>query len=134
MSLLWYWIGYVAVTWVGIGHTIFNILVLHMKSMAEGPGLGQGYESHDRRSLVRHQHRDRSFRMGAHQTSVEPHIQAVLCRVSALDHDCLSCDVYGACCKLHHSQKEKGEGSCKNRGVNTSKTDQLGLCSAAIYN
>lgn len=44
MSLLWYWIGYVAVTWVGIGHTIFNILVLHMKSMAEGPGLGQGYE------------------------------------------------------------------------------------------
>ena len=44
MSLLWYWIGYVAVTAVGIGHTIFNILVLHMKSMAEGPGLGQGYE------------------------------------------------------------------------------------------
>jgi len=44
MSLLWYWIGYVAVTSVGIGHTIFNILVLHMKSMAEGPGLGQGYE------------------------------------------------------------------------------------------
>ena len=44
MSLLWYWIGYVAVTAVGIGHTILNILVLHMKSMAEGPGLGQGYE------------------------------------------------------------------------------------------
>ncbi|MBR5181747.1 MAG: hypothetical protein IKW88_05795 [Clostridiales bacterium] len=44
MSLLWYWIGYAAVTAVGIGHTIFNILVLHMKSMAEGPGLGQGYE------------------------------------------------------------------------------------------
>jgi len=44
MSLLWYWIGYVAVTWVGIGHTVFNILVLGMKSMAEGPGLGQGYE------------------------------------------------------------------------------------------
>ena len=44
MSLLWYWTGYVAVTAVGIGHTIFNILVLHMKSMAEGPGLGQGYE------------------------------------------------------------------------------------------
>lgn len=45
MSLLWYWICYVAVTWVGIGHTIFNILVLGMKSMAEGPGLGQGYEA-----------------------------------------------------------------------------------------
>lgn len=44
MSLLWYWIGYVAVTWVGVGHTVFNILVLGMKSMAEGPGLGQGYE------------------------------------------------------------------------------------------
>ena len=44
MSLLWYWISYVVVTWVGIGHTIFNILVLGMKSMAEGPGLGQGYE------------------------------------------------------------------------------------------
>lgn len=44
MSLLWYWIGYSVVTAVGIGHTIFNILVLHMKSMAEGPGLGQGYE------------------------------------------------------------------------------------------
>ena len=27
MSLLWYWISYVVVTWVGIGHTIFNILV-----------------------------------------------------------------------------------------------------------
>lgn len=44
MSLLWYLISYVVVTWVGIGHTIFNILVLGMGSMAEGPGLGQGYE------------------------------------------------------------------------------------------
>ena len=44
MSLLWYWISYVVVTWVGIGHTIFNILVLHMGSMAQGPGLGEGYE------------------------------------------------------------------------------------------
>ena len=26
MSLLWYWISYVVVTWIGIGHTIFNIL------------------------------------------------------------------------------------------------------------
>lgn len=44
MSLLWYWISYVVVTWIGIGHTIFNILVLHMGSMAQGPGLGEGYE------------------------------------------------------------------------------------------
>lgn len=44
MSLLWYWICYTAVTSVGIVHTIFNVLVLHMGSMAEGPGLGQGYE------------------------------------------------------------------------------------------
>lgn len=45
MSLLWYWLGYVVVTSVGIAHTIFNILVLHMSSMAQGPGLGQGYEA-----------------------------------------------------------------------------------------
>ena len=44
MSLLWYWISYVVVTWIGIGHTIFNILVLHMGSMVQGPGLGEGYE------------------------------------------------------------------------------------------
>ncbi len=44
MSLIWYAICYVAVTWVGIGHTIFNILVLGMSGMSEGPGLGMGYE------------------------------------------------------------------------------------------
>lgn len=44
MSLLWYAISYVVVTWVGIGHTIFNILVLGMSGMSEGPGLGMGYE------------------------------------------------------------------------------------------
>lgn len=44
MSLLWYWLCYVAVTGVGIAHTIYNILVLHMGSMAQGPGLGEGYE------------------------------------------------------------------------------------------
>ena len=44
MSLLWYAVSYIAVTWVGIGHTIFNILVLGMSSMAEGPGMGMGYE------------------------------------------------------------------------------------------
>ncbi|MBR5637020.1 MAG: hypothetical protein IKW81_08850 [Pseudobutyrivibrio sp.] len=37
-------IGYVVVTWIGIGHTIFNIKVLHMKSMKESPGMGEGYE------------------------------------------------------------------------------------------
>ena len=44
MSLLWYAVSYVVVTWVGIGHTIFNILVLGMSGMSEGPGLGMGYE------------------------------------------------------------------------------------------
>lgn len=44
MSLLWYVISYIVVTWVGIGHTVFNILVLGMSSMAEGPGMGMGYE------------------------------------------------------------------------------------------
>lgn len=36
--------GYVLVTLIGIGHTIFNISVLGMSSMAEGPGMGEGYE------------------------------------------------------------------------------------------
>ena len=44
MSLLCFLICYVLVTWVGIAHTIFNIKVLHMKSMKESPGMGEGYE------------------------------------------------------------------------------------------
>lgn len=44
MLLLWLLVGYVIVTWIGIGHTVFNIKALHMKSMKEGPGLGEGYE------------------------------------------------------------------------------------------
>ena len=44
MSMLWFWISYVIVTLIGVGHTIFNILVLHMKSMKDGPGMGEGYE------------------------------------------------------------------------------------------
>ena len=44
MSMLWFWLGYIVVTWIGIGHTIFNIKVLHMKSMKESPGMGEGYE------------------------------------------------------------------------------------------
>lgn len=44
MSMLWFWLAYIIVTWIGIGHTIFNILVLHMKSMKESSGMGEGYE------------------------------------------------------------------------------------------
>jgi hypothetical protein len=44
MSMLWFWIAYIVVTLIGIGHTIFNITVLHMKSMKDGPGMGEGYE------------------------------------------------------------------------------------------
>ena len=43
-SMLWYWISYFVVTMIGVGHTFFNILVLHMGSMAQGPDLGEGYE------------------------------------------------------------------------------------------
>ncbi len=44
MLILWLLVGYVVVTWVGIGHTVFNIKVLHMQSMKESEGLGEGYE------------------------------------------------------------------------------------------
>ncbi len=43
-SMLWYWLAYFIVTGIGIAHTIFNILVLHMKSMKDGSGMGEGYE------------------------------------------------------------------------------------------
>ena len=43
-SMLWFWVGYFVVTMIGIGHTVFNILVLKMKSMKDGPGMGEGYE------------------------------------------------------------------------------------------
>lgn len=43
-SLLWFWIAYIIVTDIGVLHTIFNIKVLHMKSMKESPGMGEGYE------------------------------------------------------------------------------------------
>lgn len=43
-SMLWYWIAYLVVTSIGILHTIFNIVVLHMKSMKDSPGMGEGYE------------------------------------------------------------------------------------------
>ena len=42
-SMLWYWIGYITVTVVGILHTVFNIYVLHMKPM-DANSMGEGYE------------------------------------------------------------------------------------------
>ena len=44
MCMLWFWTSYTVVTLIGIAHTIFNVAVLHMGSMAQGPGLGEGYE------------------------------------------------------------------------------------------
>lgn len=41
MAMLWYWTAYLLVTAVGILHTIFNITVLHMKSMKDSPGMGE---------------------------------------------------------------------------------------------
>ena len=43
-SMLWYWVAYLIVTGIGIAHTIFNIVVLRMKSMKDSPGMGEGYE------------------------------------------------------------------------------------------
>lgn len=42
--LLWYAAAYIIVTAIGILHTIFNIAVLHMKSMKESEGMGEAYE------------------------------------------------------------------------------------------
>ena len=42
--MLWFWTSYIIVTLIGVGHTIFNIVVLHMKSMKDGLGMGEGYE------------------------------------------------------------------------------------------
>ena len=44
MSMLWFWTAYIAVTMIGIGHTVFNITVLGMRSMKDSPGMGEGYE------------------------------------------------------------------------------------------
>jgi hypothetical protein len=43
MSMLWFWICYIAVTTVGILHTVFNIYVLGMKPMDQN-GMGEAYE------------------------------------------------------------------------------------------
>ncbi len=46
LSMLWYWLAYIVVTFIfGVGHTVFNIVVLKMSSMADGPGMGEGYEA-----------------------------------------------------------------------------------------
>jgi len=42
--MIWYWSAYFIVTCIGMLHTGFNISVLHMKSMKDGPGMGEGYE------------------------------------------------------------------------------------------
>jgi len=41
-SLLYFFIGYIVITWIGFLHTVFNIKVLHMKSMKESGGKGKG--------------------------------------------------------------------------------------------
>ncbi len=41
--MLWFWVCYFLVTTVGILHTVFNIVVLHMKPM-DANGMGEGYE------------------------------------------------------------------------------------------
>lgn len=43
-SMLWYWLAYFLVTFIGMLHTVFNITVLHMHSMNDSPGMGEGYE------------------------------------------------------------------------------------------
>ena len=42
-SMFMFWICYILVTCVGIGHTVFNIYVLHMKPM-DADSMGEGYE------------------------------------------------------------------------------------------
>ena len=44
LSMLWFWIGYILVTCVGIVHTIINIYIFGMKPMDEN-GMGEGYEA-----------------------------------------------------------------------------------------
>ena len=43
-SILLFYLAYVVVTLIGILHTIFNVKVLHMKSMKESKGMGEAYE------------------------------------------------------------------------------------------
>ena len=41
-SFLYFIISYIIITWIGFLHTVFNIKVLHMKSMKESGGKGKG--------------------------------------------------------------------------------------------
>lgn len=43
MSMVWFWSGYLAVTAVGILHTVVYIYVFHMKPMDQD-GMGEAYE------------------------------------------------------------------------------------------
>lgn len=44
LVVFYYFAAYLIVTIIGIFHTIFNIKVLHYKSMKESPGMGEAYE------------------------------------------------------------------------------------------
>lgn len=44
LAILYYTAAYIIVTVIGILHTIFNIYVLHYKSMKNSPGMGEAYE------------------------------------------------------------------------------------------
>jgi len=43
--MLWFWVSYFAVTLIGIGHTIFNAVVLKMETMANFAQTGQQINS-----------------------------------------------------------------------------------------
>ena len=44
LSIACYGAAYFIVTVMGIIHTCLNIIVLHMSTMKEGPGMGEGYQ------------------------------------------------------------------------------------------
>lgn len=44
LSILYYFLAYFVVTIIGVLHTIFNIYILHYKSMKDSPGMGEAYE------------------------------------------------------------------------------------------
>ena len=44
ISMLWYWVSYFVVTAIGVGHTIFNGVVLKMETMAQISQTGQQLE------------------------------------------------------------------------------------------
>ena len=95
-SMLWFWVGYIVVTLIGILHTVFNIYCLKMSPMDEN-SMVEGYEktkpwhplyniiifnlfrcADRRRSLGGHLHRFRPFRLGDHKAPVEPELQGLL--------------------------------------------------------